>query len=50
MLELVKSTTIDAWFRGLRDVRARVRIAARLDRVADGSFGDVRPIGHGISE
>ena len=50
MLELVKSTTFDAWFRGLRDVRAKARIAARLDRVADGHFGDVKPAGHGISE
>ncbi len=50
MLELVKSATFDAWFRGLRDMRARVRIAARLDRVAEGNFGDVKPVGHGISE
>ncbi|MEO7067283.1 MAG: type II toxin-antitoxin system RelE/ParE family toxin [Rhodanobacter sp.] len=47
---LVKSTTFDAWFRGLRDFRAKTRIAARLDRVADGNLGDVKPIGHGISE
>ena len=50
MLELVKSATFDAWFRGFRDVRAKARIAARLDRVADGHFGDVKPAGHGISE
>ena len=50
MFELVRSATFDTWFRGLRDVRARVRIAARLDRVADGNFGDVKPVGHGISE
>ena len=50
MFELVKSATFDTWFRGLRDVRARARIAARLDRMADGNFGDVKPVGHGISE
>lgn len=50
MLELVKSATFDAWLRGLRDSRARARIAARLDRMADGNFGDVKPVGHGISE
>lgn len=50
MLELVKSATFDAWFRALRDIRARARIAARLDRMADGNFGDVKPLGHGISE
>ena len=50
MLELVKSATFDAWFRGLRDGQAKARIAARLDRAADGNFGDVKPTGHGISE
>ncbi|MEO7014280.1 MAG: type II toxin-antitoxin system RelE/ParE family toxin [Dokdonella sp.] len=34
----------------MRDVRAKIRIAARLDRVADGNFGDIKPLGHGISE
>lgn len=50
MFELVKSATFDTWFRGLRDARAKARIATRLDRVADGNFGDVKPVGHGISE
>jgi putative addiction module killer protein len=50
MFELVKSATFDTWLRGLRDARARARIAARLDRVAYGNFGDVKPVGHGISE
>lgn len=49
MFELVRSATFDAWFRGLRDIRAKARIAARLDRVAGGNLGDVKPIGHGIS-
>ena len=48
--ELVKSAIFDTWFRSLRDVRAKARTAARLDRVADGNFGDVKPVGHGISE
>lgn len=50
MFERVKSATFDTWFRGLREARARARFATRLDRVADGNFGDVKPIGHGISE
>ncbi len=50
MIERVKSSTFDAWLCGLRDVRAKARIAARLDRVADGNFGDVKVLGHAISE
>ena len=50
MFELVKSATFDAWFRDLRDVRARARIAARLDRLAEGNFGDTKAVGHDISE
>lgn len=50
MFELVRSATFDSWFRRLRDIRARARIAARLDRVAEGNFGDARPVGLGISE
>ena len=50
MFELVKSATFDAWFGSLRDVRARARIAARLDRMADGNFGDVKSVGGGVSE
>jgi hypothetical protein len=38
VFELVKSATFDAWFGSLRDVRARARIAARLDRMADGTM------------
>lgn len=50
MFELVKSATFDAWFHGMRDIQARARIAARLDRLAEGNFGDVKAVGHGIRE
>lgn len=50
MFELIKSATFDAWLDGLRDPRARARIMVRLDRVADGNFGDVKPVGGGVSE
>ena len=50
MIELIKSSTFDAWFRGLRDRRAFARIAARIDRLASGNPGDVKPIGGGLSE
>ena len=34
----------------LADSRARMRIQVRIDRMADGNFGDVKAIGEGISE
>ena len=39
-----------AWFEELRDVRARARIQARIDRLSLGNPGDVRPVGSGVSE
>lgn len=38
------------WLKGVRDRVAVAKIAARLDRLAGGNAGDVRPIGSGLSE
>ena len=38
------------WFTGLRDIRAKVRIQARIDRAELGNFGDCAPVGEGVSE
>lgn len=45
-----KSATFDRWLTKLRDVRARTRIQVRLDRLALGNPGDVKPVGEGVSE
>jgi putative addiction module killer protein len=37
------------WLNGL-DVRARARVRIRIDRLEDGNFGDVEPVGGGVSE
>ena len=50
MVELIKSTTFDRWLTDRRDKRAVARILARLDRLAVGNPGDVKPVGEGISE
>lgn len=50
MIRVVETVEFSRWFEDLRDRRARVRIAARLDRLALGNPGDVKAVGSGISE
>ena len=50
MTEIRKTAVFARWMAGLRDQRARAKIAARIDRLAFGNPGDVRPVGEGISE
>ena len=50
MRRIIKSGTFDRWLSGLRDRQARSRILVRIDRLAGGNPGDVRPVGSGISE
>lgn len=38
------------WLRGLTDRRARSIILVRIERLASGNPGDVRPVGAGVSE
>lgn len=39
-----------AWLKGLTDTKSRDIVAARIDRMKRGLFGDVKPVGEGISE
>ncbi|MBN2700567.1 MAG: type II toxin-antitoxin system RelE/ParE family toxin [Methylothermaceae bacterium] len=50
MVEILKSSIFDRWLRSLKDRRAVARIQARIDRLANGNPGDVKPVGEGISE
>jgi putative addiction module killer protein len=50
MIDLRRSATFDHWLLNLRDRHAAARILARLDRLATGNPGDVKPVGGGISE
>jgi putative addiction module killer protein len=47
---LVRSPRFEAWFRDLVDRRAKQVILARLTRLEQGNFGDVKPVGEGVSE
>ena len=50
MAEILKTDVFDRWFRRLRDVRAKARIDERIERLAAGNSGDVKPVGSGVSE
>ncbi|GAA4176468.1 type II toxin-antitoxin system RelE/ParE family toxin [Shinella granuli] len=51
MTLLIKQTdTFRKWERALGDRKERALIAARLNRIAYGLFGDVKSVGDGVSE
>ena len=50
MMILRQTETFSRWFSSLKDRSGRIRILSRLDRIAMGNFGDVKPIGEGVSE
>lgn len=50
MVEVLKSATFDRWLRKLKDRRAAARVQVRIDRLAAGNPGDVKPVGNGVSE
>ncbi len=50
MVEIRKTDVFAGWLDGLDDLRARARIMARIERLATGNPGDVKPVGEGVSE
>jgi len=50
MSEIRKTDTFAKWLDGLNDIRARARILVRIERLAAGNPGDVKPVGEGVSE
>ena len=50
MVEVIRSGTFDRWLSELKDRRAVARVLVRINRLAAGNPGDVKPVGHGVSE
>ena len=50
VIEIVQSATFAKWLSKLDDRRARARIQVRIDRLALGNPGDVKPVANGVSE
>ena len=49
-MEIRKTNHFAKWIDSLQDIRARARIQARIERLATGNPGDVKPVGEGVSE
>ncbi len=49
-MEIRKTDLFAAWLDALRDIHARARVQARIERMATGNFGDMKSVGEGISE
>ncbi|MEI2609656.1 MAG: type II toxin-antitoxin system RelE/ParE family toxin [Candidatus Promineifilaceae bacterium] len=50
MIEIRKTEAFVKWLDGLRDIKARSRVLARIERLVAGNPGDVKPVGEGVSE
>ena len=50
MFEVRKTEGYAKWLDSLQDARARARVLVRIERLAAGNPGDVRPVGEGVSE
>jgi putative addiction module killer protein len=50
MLQIRKTDVYAIWIDALRDLQGRARILVRIERLAAGNPGDVKPVGEGVSE
>jgi putative addiction module killer protein len=50
VIEARQTTVFRDWMADLNDIRARARIADRIDRLTLGNPGDVKSVGDGVSE
>ncbi|WP_017807609.1 type II toxin-antitoxin system RelE/ParE family toxin, partial [Avibacterium paragallinarum] len=50
MIQIKSTTLFKKWLDELKDLRARAKIQTRIKRLQLGNFGDVKPVGEGISE
>ena len=49
-IEIRQTERYARWFASLRDRMTKVRIDIRIRRLSLGNFGDVKPVGAGVSE
>ncbi|BBL60845.1 type II toxin-antitoxin system RelE/ParE family toxin [Methylomonas koyamae] len=50
MVDIKKTNVYARWLDDLRDIRARARVLARVERLVAGNPGDVKSVGEGVLE
>lgn len=50
MIKMIKTESFERWLFSLKDRMAQARINARLSRLSEGNFGDMKPLRDGIAE
>lgn len=50
MGEVRKTEIFAKWLDNLRDIQAKARVLVRIERLASGNAGDVKPVGEGVAE
>lgn len=50
LYNIKKTDKFDKWLRKLKDIKAKVTIARRIDRMRDGYFGDCKNVGGSVFE
>lgn len=50
MFKILKTEIYEKWFSRLKDKKAKALIDIRLARLEKGNFGDISPVGEGVSE
>ena len=50
MYEIKSTKTFSHWLIKLKDIKGRIAVARRIERMEHGNFGDVKSLGASISE
>ncbi len=50
MFHVGQTETFRAWLQDLADKSGKAKILIRIKRIGEGNFGDVKPVGEGVSE
>jgi putative addiction module killer protein len=50
MVQVRQTERFVRWLEGLRDLRGRAKVLARIERLIGGNPGDTKPVGAGVSE